>query len=254
MRTLRLGVVDRALSVLDGHVGEGEVVSEARIDLDEVGPAHGVDGPVAARDRTGGRLAPTQPELVAPVEAFAVRPLGLAEGDSAGDVPDVRVAEVADELPEGIRLPDRTCIGEGDDLRVDGAHRLVLGRDLATARAADEPHAAVPLGEPFDECLHAVGGGIGGDEDLEPARVVLRQEALDEPLDDLLLVVRRDHDRDARRDVLLRHAHPSHGGESRHEERVTHMRPEDRAEAGPEEDLEDDHRGADRTRADLQGI
>ena len=69
-----------------------------------------------------------------------------------------------------------------------------------------------------------------------------------------LLVVRRDHDSDARRDVLLRHAHPPHGGERRDEERVAHMRPEDRAEAGPEEDLEDDHRGADRTRADLQGI
>ena len=40
-----LGVVDRTHTVLHGHVGEGEVVSEARVDLDVVGPAHGVDGP-----------------------------------------------------------------------------------------------------------------------------------------------------------------------------------------------------------------
>ena len=39
----RVGVVDRALAVLHGHVREGEVVTEARIDLDVVGAAHGVD-------------------------------------------------------------------------------------------------------------------------------------------------------------------------------------------------------------------
>ena len=183
-----------------------------------------------------------------------MRPPGLAEGDLAGDVSDFRVGQATDEFAEGIRLPDRTCIGERDDVCVHGAHRLVLGRHLAPARTADEPHPSVPLGEPLDECVHAVGGRVRGDDDLEPTRVVLRQKALDDLLDDRLLVVRRDHDRDTRRDVLRRHTHPPQGGERRHEERVAHMRPEDRAEAGPEEDLEDDHRGADRTRADLQGI
>ena len=42
----RVRLVDRALALLHRHVREGEVVAEARIDLDVVGPAHGVDGPV----------------------------------------------------------------------------------------------------------------------------------------------------------------------------------------------------------------
>src|SRR6185503_19747455 len=84
-----LGVVDRTHAVLHSHIREGEVVPEARVDLDVVGPAHGVDGSVPACDRAGGRLAPAQPELVAPVETLTVRPLRLAEGDPAGDVPDL---------------------------------------------------------------------------------------------------------------------------------------------------------------------
>jgi hypothetical protein len=124
----------------------------------------------------------------------------------------------------------------------------------AAARAAEEPDAPVPPGELLDQGVHPVRGAVRGDDDLDPALVVLGEQALDEAGDHALLVVRGGDDGDARRLVALRHAVPAHGRERRHEERIGHVRPEDRAERGPEDNLENDHRGADRTRADLQGI
>jgi hypothetical protein len=52
-----VGHVDRPPAPLDHQVGERQVVAEARVDLDVVAQAHGVDRAVAAGHRAGGRLA-----------------------------------------------------------------------------------------------------------------------------------------------------------------------------------------------------
>ena len=156
-------------------------------------------------------LPPAQPQLVPPVEAFPVRALRLAKGDLARHVADLRIGQAPDEHPQRVGLPDGACVGEGDDVGLDGPDRCVLRSHLAAARAAEEPDAPVPPGELLDQGVHPVRGAVRGDDDLDPARVVLGEQALDEAGDHALLVVRGGDDGDARRLVALRHAVPEHG-------------------------------------------
>ena len=57
------------------QVRQREVVAEARVDLDVVGAAHGVDRAVAAGDRVEPRLGGAHAHLVAPVHALLVPPV-----------------------------------------------------------------------------------------------------------------------------------------------------------------------------------
>ena len=201
LERLRQRLVDRAAPRLHHPVGEREVVAPLRVDLDVVRPAHGVDRAVAAGDRAEPRLGLALRQLVAPVEALAVRAVGRLEHEPSADVGDVGVGEVGDELPERIGRPGRVRVGEGDDLAAGLAHGPVLGGDLAAARVDDQPHA---VAEALDELVRAVGRGVGGDDDLElVGRVVEREQVLEPALDHRLLVVGGDDHGHVRLDRLL---------------------------------------------------
>jgi hypothetical protein len=190
----RLRLVDRPPATLHHEVGKREVVAEARIDLGVVRPAQRIDGAVAGRDRAEPRLSLARHELVAPVDALLVRAVGRLEPQAAADVRDSRIREVADELPQRIRRPGRVRVGEGDHLRLRRPDRRVLGSDLAAARVPDHPGAGG-----LRELLGPVGGGVGGDDELEQLRrVVERAKVVEAPLDRALLVVGGDDHRDGR--------------------------------------------------------
>ena len=176
-RAIAVGVVDRAPAALHHHVRQGEVVAEARVDLDVVGPAHGVDRPVPAGDRAERRLLLAQPGLEAPVDAFAVVPGGVGQDEPPADVRDVRIGEGADEQAERVRRPHRVRVAERDDLGGALAHRPVLGRHLAAARAAQQPHARLARRDRLDELVRAVAGGIGRDHDARAAQAGSRARA-----------------------------------------------------------------------------
>ena len=76
----RVGRVDGPAPTLHHHVRKREVVAEPRVDLDVVGAPHGVDRAVAAGHRSEPGLLLAQPQLVAPVGALEVRPVGRAAG------------------------------------------------------------------------------------------------------------------------------------------------------------------------------
>src|SRR5262249_1294375 len=86
-RRPRLALGDGPGGLLRHQRREARVVAERPFDV--VRPAHRVDRAVAARDRAERRLALAQPQLVAPVDAFAVRPVLALEPDLAADVGDV---------------------------------------------------------------------------------------------------------------------------------------------------------------------
>ena len=123
------GVVDRAPAALHHQVREGEVVPEARIDVDVVLAAHGVDRAVAARDRAEprtrsraarARSASTRPRGSSrPRARSAARPQTYATSGSAKLRTSLRSASGAQR---------RVRVGEGEDLAVGLAHREVLRR------------------------------------------------------------------------------------------------------------------------------
>ncbi len=239
----RLGVVDRAPAALHHHVRQGEVVAEPRVDLDVVGPAHGVDRPVPAGDRAERRLLLAQPGLEPPVDAFAVVPGGVGQDEPPADVRDVRIGEGADEQAERVRRPHRVRVAERDDLGGALAHRPVLRRHLAAARAAQQPHSRLARRDRLDQLVRAVAGGIGRDHDVQRRRrVVEREQVLDAPLDHRLLVVGGDDQRHAREDVTGADAPPPRTGGRRGCERVTGVRPDEGGQRRPEHDLNREHR------------
>src|SRR5207237_4274134 len=93
------------------------------------------------RDGAETRLALASHELVAPVDAFLVRAVRRFEPETAADVRDTWIGEVADELPQSLGGPGGVRVGERDDLGLGRAHGGVLGRDLAAPRVADHPGA-----------------------------------------------------------------------------------------------------------------
>ena len=76
--------------------GKAEVVAERVLDV--VAAPHRVDGAVAAGDRAKSRLLLALPELVAPVRALAVRPVGLLELEASADVGDLGSAKLRASL------------------------------------------------------------------------------------------------------------------------------------------------------------
>ena len=238
----RLGVVDGTPAVLDHQVREGEVVAEARVDLDVVGAAHGVHGAVAAGDRAERGLLRAQPGLESPVDPLAVRAGCVGEHEAPAHVGDVGIGERAHELRERVGCPGRVGVGEGDDLPGRLAHRPVLRRDLPAARAADQAHTRLACREGGDELVGAVARRVRGDNDLEPVGgIVEREQVLQAPLDHGLLVVGGDDHRH-RRGRLLRANGPAadvrRGGRG---ERIHGVRPGERRERDPEHDLDGDH-------------
>ena len=191
-----LRVVDGASPALHHHVRQREVVAEPRIDLDVVRAPHGVHRAVPAGDRAQVGLLGAQPGLEAPVDTLAVRPVGVRQHEPAADVGDRRIGERPHELRERVGRPGRVRVGEREHVAGGLAHRAILRRDLAAARAADQPHARLPRRDRLDELVSTVGGGIRGDHDLEPVgRVVEREQVLEAALDHGLLVVRGDDHR-----------------------------------------------------------
>ena len=116
-----------------------------RLELDPVRPAHGIDGPVAGRDRPESRLLRPQPELEPPVGALAVRSVrGLVRGP-ARDVADGRVGEAAHELAQRVRAARARSRRRSATISpVDSPHAAVLGRDLPAALTAHELAPANP--------------------------------------------------------------------------------------------------------------
>ena len=177
-------------------------------------------------------------ELVAPVDALPVRAVRRLEPQPAADVRDARIGEVADELAQRVGSPRRVRVGEGDDLRLGRAHRGVLGRDLAAARVPDHPRA-----RRLRELLGPVGGGVGGDDELEQLRrIVERAEVLEPPLDRVLLVVGGHDHRDGREVRVVESDAPrADASGQRDRGRVEHVRPRERGKRAPEEDDGRDH-------------
>ena len=117
---------------------------------------------------------------------------------------------------------------------------MVLRRHLAPARAADEPDAAVS--EALDELVGPVGGGVGGDDELQPVPgIVELEQVLQPPLDHGLLVVGGDDHGYARQLGALADGPGAQAGRRSCCERIAEVRPRERAERGPEENLDDDH-------------
>ena len=236
---VRVGREDGPAATLHHQVRKRQVVPEPRVDLDVVAPAQRVDGAEAARGRVDLRLTRSQPGLEAPVEALLVVTGRIAQVEPAEGVRDIGIGEVADQHPQRIRRPGRVRVGEGDDLGVGLAHGAVLRGHLAATIVDDQPHARR---ESLDELVRPVGRRIRGDDELELlGGVVEREQVLEPPLDDRLLVVRGDDHADRRLDCVAAHATSPQARERRGSDGVAHMRPEERAHRGPEDDLHRDH-------------
>src|SRR5579862_6740988 len=157
-----LGLVHRAHPTLRHEVRERKVVAEARVDLDVVRAPQRVDRAVAPGDRAEPRLRCAREELVPPVHALLIPAVDGLELEPPADVRDLRVCEVADELPQRVRRPGRIRVGKGDDLRVGCTHGRILRCDLAAPRVADHPRS-----RRCRELLRTVGRRIRGDDDLD---------------------------------------------------------------------------------------
>ena len=210
-----------------------------RIDLDVVRPAHGVDRAVAAGDRAEPRLRLALHELVAPVEALLVRAVGRLQHEPAADVRDLGIREVGDQVSQRVGRPGRVCVREGDDLAARLAHGPVLGGHLAAARVHDQAHA---VAEALHELVRAVGGGVGGDDELElVGRVVEREQVLEPALDHRLLVVGGDDHGHARLDRPFADRTSAHARERGGRERVDEVCPEERSQREPEDRFQREH-------------
>ena len=243
-------LVDRALPHLLHEVREAEVVPELRVVLHVRLPLHGVDGAVARSDRAGGRLLLAHPHLVPPVRALHVRAVRALEAKLPADVADLLVGEVADELAQRVRLPLAVRVGEREDVARRLAHRAVLGRDLALARALQEEDARILGRQLTDDRVGEIRRAIGRDHDLEAlGRVVERECVREPPANHGFLVVRRHDQRDGRGLLGLAHGARAHPREHAHRERISGMRPGEGAERPPERRARDHAASISRTRA-----
>ena len=246
LERLRRRLEHRTAAVLHHPVRQREVVPPARVDLDVVAAPERVDRAVPARDRAQPRLTLAEPELVAPVEALAVVPLRVGEPERAARVGDLRVGERRDQVPQRIRRPRRVRVGERDNVARRLAHGPVLRRDLAPARAVEQPDAGLVLGDALDDRVRPVLRGVGRDDDLESVgRVVESEEVLEPAADHRLLVVRSHDDRHRRRPrwVAGDGAAPD-ARERARRERVADVGPGEGAERPPEERLCRGHRAS----------
>ena len=143
-------------------------MSPARVDLDVVAALQGVDRAVAPGHRAEAGLLLPQPELVAPVEALAVRARRVLEPQAPADVRDLRVGEDGDETAQRVGRPRRVGVRERDHVAGRLPDGAVLRGHLAAARAVEQPHARLPRRYGLDELVRPVARRVGGDDDLEP--------------------------------------------------------------------------------------
>ena len=135
-----------------------------------------------------------------------------------------------------VGLPLAVRVREREDVARRRAHRAVLRRDLALARALQETHARVLGRDLADDRVREVGRAVGRDDDLERVlRVVERERVLDPPADDRLLVVRGDDERDRGRLLRLAHGPRPNARERPHRQRIPGVRPRERPERAPEQ-------------------
>ena len=228
---------------------------EPRVVLDVRFALHGVDRAVARGDRAAGRLLLAHPRLVAPVDALQVRAVRALESELPADVADLVVCEVAHERAQRVRLPLAVRIRERKSVARRLTHRAMLRRDLALARAAQEPNARILGRELLDDRVRAVGRAVGGDDHLEPlVGVVERQRVLDPSADHLLLVVGGDDESHRGRHVALAHGTRPQAREHSHRRRVACVRPGERGERAPERRPRDHAASNSLTRARYRSI
>ena len=184
--------------------------------------------------------AGAQPHLVAPVEALLVRAVGGLEPQLPADVADLGVGEVGNELRNASRRPGGIRIGERDDLALGLADGTILCSDLAPASHSEQANARLARSYSGDDLVRAVGGRIGGDDDLEMlGRIVEGQQVLDSPLDHGLLIVRRDDNRYERhRARNLPYRARTVSGPSLGRRRVEDVRPRERRQRAKEQSLD----------------
>ena len=114
----------------------------------------------------------------------------------------------------------------------------MLRRDLALARALEQPHACVLGCDLADDRIRKVGRPVRRDHDLERVlRIVERERVLDAAANDGLLVVGGDDERDRRSLLRLANRPRSETRERSHRERIAGVRPRECAERTPEETL-----------------
>ena len=218
---------------LHHQVREAEIVSERPLDV--VGAAHRVDRAVATGDRAERRLALAQPHLVAPVHAFAIRPVLSLKAHLAAHVRDVRIGEVAHELAQRIGRPDGVRVTEREDLAVGFARGAVERRQLPGALAAEQTDVPVLRRLAFDDRVCLVLGAVRRDDDLELlGGIVELEQVLEPPADHVLLVVRGDDQAHGRRDLLLAHLTRAQTAQTGGRDGITDVRPREPAETRPE--------------------
>jgi hypothetical protein len=213
-------------------------VAEARVHLDVVRTAHGVDRAVAARDRPhpGFRLA--HPELVPPVEPLSIGSVRREDAKLAAHVRYGRIRERPDEHAKRIGRPGRIRVGERHDVGIHVADGTILGRHLAAARVADNLDARELQGNR----LGSVVRRVGGDDDLELLRrVVELEEILEPPGDHGFLIVRGYDHRDRRLDVGSRNRTRRDPRDQDYEQGIENVRPCERGERNPESNDDERH-------------
>ena len=180
------GLVDRAPAPLGQLEGKGDVLTPARVELEVGLAADRVDRPVARGHPGEAGLEPAHGHLVAPVEALLVSALAAEEADLAADVADPLVGEAVEQPAERIGPPEGVGVGEGEDLALGLPDGGVQRRHLAAPGQLQHPVGAGRAGQ----LRGAVGGAVGGDDQLQALpRVVELERVGDPPLDHRLLVV-----------------------------------------------------------------
>ena len=244
----RRRLVDRPPAVLHHQVRQREVVPEARVDLDVVGAAHRVDRAVAAGDRAEPRLGGAHGQLVAPVDALAVRAVRALEPQPPADVRDLRVGERAHERRSASGAQVAFASEKARISPLGLAHGAVLRGDLAAARVAD--HAALAAAPRPAPRSRSVEASEVTTISSWSARVVEREQVRDRAARSPAPRRGRPRSRSrvgvpsSPRPAARRTRATSGGGE-----RVRDVRPHERGERDPEEDGDDDHAACRTSRA-----
>ena len=183
--------------------GEREVVAAGRGQRDVVGAADRVDAAVAGGDPAEARLELAHAHLEAPVGALLVVALGVEEDEPGRRRSRPRrSSKAATRRAQGVGLPARVRVAEGDDLPATRARPRRSAAAILPPRGRSRTRSAPA---PARELDRAVAGAVGGDDHLEQlARVVERERVRDLGRDHLLLVEGRDDQRDARQPLLAR--------------------------------------------------
>jgi hypothetical protein len=142
-----------------------------------------------------------------------LRVAAVADDAAAHHRADDRVAEVPDQPPQRRRVRLVVGVEDDGDLGVDQVQGVVERAGLAAAgarRAVQHAQPRLPGGPGVEPVAGGVVGAVVDHDEGEPVgRVVQREQRGDHPVDDELLVLAADEDRDRRRPARQ----PDVGGE-----------------------------------------